>query len=480
MSAATSRKKEEKMVEYLECLMRAVRPAFSRKATYIWFVVVFVGFVVRSDKYGVSSIVRALFLTPSAYPCLLHFFHSTAWSTEMLLGCWWQWLVRERVAYKMNGRIVMLGDHTKNLKDARKMPEVTTMHQDSETASKPSFFRGHHWAAIALLVKAGKKYLGTPLWAEIHHDALEQSRATRIVSVAGHIANEMKCKAYLVLDAFFAVGPVFLAAAQMSDSLHIVTRAKNNAVAYLPPAKQQKHRRGRKRVYGEKLELAKLFDAWTCKFKTAHAQVYCKEEQVRYLTLDLLWKPIKGMLRFILIEDSRGRIIVMTSDLTLEPLVALGLYCHRIPIETMFDSLKNILGAMRYHFWSKYLQPISRRAFKNNSPKPLSSKPQKTRTTFEAIEKFVIVQLLVLGTLHLLAVRFASHIHTVAHCWLRTPCGEIPSEFVTRTALANTIRTNLFNLAKDSITQLILEKQNPQEHTGHYKETSRKTHSTNL
>ena len=48
-----------------------MRPAFSRKATYFWFVVICVGFIVRDDTLGVTSIVRALgrrcYLTLDAY-----------------------------------------------------------------------------------------------------------------------------------------------------------------------------------------------------------------------------------------------------------------------------------------------------------------------------------------------------------------------------------------------------------------------------
>ena len=36
----------------------------------------------------------------------------------------------------MNGRIVLVADHTKQPKDARKIPEVTTMRKDSETSSR--------------------------------------------------------------------------------------------------------------------------------------------------------------------------------------------------------------------------------------------------------------------------------------------------------------------------------------------------------
>ena len=447
------------MIRYVEDLLVWMRPAFTRRATFVWFVVVFAGFVTRNDDYGVSSIVRALMLAPSCYPCLLHFFHSSAWTCEGLLSLWWQWLVKEKVAHMVCGRIVLLGDHTKTVKDGRKMPEVTTLHQDSETGSKPSFFRGHHWACISLLVRSGKKFFSTPLWAEIHRDCLEESRATRIVAVACRIAQAMGHPAYLVLDAFFAVGPVFQTAARYGGHLHILTRAKKNVVAYLPPTHPKKPRPGRPRMYGKKLKLMKLFDTWSDKFETADVMVYQNMDTVRYLTLDLLWRPIKGKLRFFLIESSRGRIILMTSDMTMEIQVAINLYCRRITIETLFNILKNLLGGMQYHFWSKYLKPSSRRPPKKGSTKPVSTRPDKTKNTLLAIEKFLIVQLIVIGAIQLLACRFALEIRAKAHCWLRTPCGEIPSEFVTRTALSNIIRSNKISFGKYLITQLIIDKQ---------------------
>ena len=78
------------MLKELEAILISMRPAFSRKATYLWFVIVFIGFAVRTDTLGVSSIVRALFLAPAHYPSLLHFFHSTAWTAEGLMSIWWQ------------------------------------------------------------------------------------------------------------------------------------------------------------------------------------------------------------------------------------------------------------------------------------------------------------------------------------------------------------------------------------------------------
>ena len=165
------------------------------------------------------------------------------------------------------------------------------------------------------------------------------------------------------------------------------------------------------------------------------------------------------MIRFLLLETSKGKIILMTSDLDMLPETAIKLYCHRVTIEILFDVLKNVLGGLKYHFWSKYLTPASRRPAKKGAPKLASSRPDKTKNTIEAIEKFLHVQLVVVGTLQLIACRFALQISAGTRCWLRTPCGKIPSVFVTRTALANTIRTNLISFATDWITQLILKKQ---------------------
>ena len=209
-----------------------------------------------------------------------------------------------------------------------------------------------------------------------------------------------------------------------------------------------------------------LFDTWPSKFKTGNTTVYHRREKVRYLTLDLLWRPVGKKLRFLLIESSRGRIILMSSNFTLKPLVALDLYCRRTTIETLFNTLKNILGAMHYHFWSRYLKPSSRRPTKKNTPKPISSQPAKTLNTFAAIEKFLLIQLMVLGTLQLLSRRFGSEIGARSRCWLRTPCSETPSEFVTRNALSNIVQANLFSFGNDWITRLILKKQNARDSTG--------------
>ena len=292
------------MIHYFECLLNAFRPAFSRQIAFGWFVIALIGFILRTDHFGVTSIIRALQLSPSCYPCLLHFFHSSAWDVQTFLMHWWKFLFSQHIEFTINGRVVFIGDHTKNVKDGRKIPEVETLHQDSETGSKPSYFRGHHWGFIGLLTYVHTKFWSTPLWAEIHRDDLKEKRSTRIVSMTLTIAQSMGVKGYLLLDAFFAVGPVFLTALNYSGEkiLHILTRAKKNVTAYLPAPKKKKGKRGKQATYGKKLKLMKLFDSKHSPFTTVNAEIYGTMENVRCQVLDLLWKPIKQNMRFILIE----------------------------------------------------------------------------------------------------------------------------------------------------------------------------------
>ena len=175
----------------------------------------------------------------------------------------------------------------------------------------------------------------------------------------------------------------------------------------------------------------------------------------------LVVRDVGGRLgdRLVLVESSRGRMVLISSDLKLDPVAAIELYCRRVTIETLFDTLKNALGGMAYHFWSQYLDPASRRPKKNARQRQGSSNLAQTQNTLAAIEKFVNVQLLVLGVLQLMAKAYPAQVKTKASCWLRTVTSNTPSEFVTRTALIKVITSNLYGLGKDWITQLIRQKQ---------------------
>jgi hypothetical protein len=459
-------KKGNKMLKELELILKFMRPAFSRHATYLWFVVCCFGFICRADTFGVSSIVRALFLEPTHYTSLLNFFHSTAWNADKFMCLWWKYICQNESGYTVGDRIVLAADHTKIPKDARKMPAVVTLHQDSETGSKPSYFRGHHWGCIGMIIKIGSKFRLLPICATIQEGSgnfvksRKVTKTVQVIQMAIKVSQSANRKSILVLDAFFSVGTVFDAAKKYLiegvQLVHILTRSKKNITAFEPVPITKTNKRGRKKKYGKKIKLMSIFKSKK-KFKTAKAFLYKQEEKIEYLIFDLLWKPTKGMVRFILIRSSYGEMVLMTSDMQMEGVTAIELYCRRMTIETLFDVLKNTMGGLCYHFWSKHLSRASRAPIKNSSMKQKSTNLKCTKNTLEAIEKFVNLQLFVIGVLQIISKKYSKEVITKANCWLRT-ISKTPSEFVTRMALGNSIRFNLHVFAKDWMTQLILQR----------------------
>ena len=68
--------------------VEALRPAFGRYRTFLWFGVCLAGYTARADLAGVSSIMRSLGLMDSCYDRLLDFFHSPACDLCRLTRCW--------------------------------------------------------------------------------------------------------------------------------------------------------------------------------------------------------------------------------------------------------------------------------------------------------------------------------------------------------------------------------------------------------
>ena len=108
--------------------------------------------MVPVKSQGVSSFCRFWLLEVTGYHSLLRFFRSDTWSLLGLQEQWSRWVLAQNETVMVGQRVVLSGDHTQVPKDGTRMPGVVTLHQDSETQSKPSYFRGQYWGAIGLLI----------------------------------------------------------------------------------------------------------------------------------------------------------------------------------------------------------------------------------------------------------------------------------------------------------------------------------------
>jgi len=176
---------------------------------------VILGFLGATEIVGITSFCRFWGLGESAYHTFLHFFRSQAWSLAMLVCQWSTFVLSQNKTVMVEGRAVLLGDHTYVPKDGRRMPGVVTLHQDSETQSKPFYFRGHCWGAISLLVGSLAQPFGLPLALSIHQGLIHigqenkakenvETLGTRIVQMALDFATRHNLPCILALDAFFS------------------------------------------------------------------------------------------------------------------------------------------------------------------------------------------------------------------------------------------------------------------------------------
>ena len=405
------------------------------------------------------------------------FFRASSWSMQALAAHWAFFVVSQDVIIKYQGRAVILGDHTYVPKDGRRMPGVLSLHQNSETQSKPSYFRGHCWSAIGVLIGSLTTPYCLPLFLQLHlgmlHIGQEQENekesksetmGTRIVQMAIDFALRHNLACTLVLDAFFPSGAVF----KLVDSVwsielkqplvNLIIRAKKNCVAYFKAEKSLEKKAGRPSKYGDKVNLMELFDHLYL-FAKIKCSIYGKEEEILISSLDLLWKPTGELIRFVLALTSRGKLVLMCSDLNQEPVGAVELYCLRPRVEVMLDMLKNVLGVFSYRFWSQKMPKHSRKPIKNSELKSVPIDYLNTvKLCWNGIERFVMLGCIALGILQLIAIKHGQTVWDQFDGFLRTRSRAIPSERTVKYVIARLVIRDFLISPKNEVMRIIVER----------------------
>ena len=440
-----------------------LRPAFSRLRTFLWFATTVAGLAARTDLLGVTSIVRALTLKPVLYDKLLDHFHSGAVKLDRLTALWAQAALRlfpEPLC--LNGRRVLVGDGIKIPKRGKKMPAVKLLHQQSGT-NKAEYIMGHSLQAVSLLVQAADSVFAVPLAARIHEGLVWSNRDRRtlldkMLALLEIIA--IKDPFYFIADAYYAAGKIVRGL--LAQNNHLVTRAKSNAVAYAPVVRQGPKRRGRPKLYGQKIKLKSLFKDLHA-MQSAPSPVYGeKKVTIQYRVCDLLWRPAARLVRFVLvIHPTRGSLLLMCTDLSLSPIDIIRLYGLRFKIEHGFKQAVNVVGAFGYHFWMQDMQKLR----PSNGNQHLHRKTRDYRThikrKMQAYHVFIQAGVVCQGLLQYLAVAAPALVWKSFASWLRTiRPGIPPSELVVAQALRHRLLEFLLNAAKHNIfAKFIVDRQ---------------------
>ena len=261
----------------------------------------------------------------------------------------------------------------------------------------------------------------------------------QMVNLAVTTAESMAVKAVIALDAYFAKASAFETAAKaVTDAgerlLEIVTRAPTDTVAFTVPVPPKKRGRGNPRKYGDKVVLYSLFSDMS-EFTGTTMILYGKETKVKYLCRDLIWKPTKGLLRFVVVMlNNKDRCVLMSSSLELSPEEIITVYGLRFKIESSFDEQKNSMGCFSYHFWTTAL-PKRKKWKKVEQPADVESQERVERAK-RAIDSFVCLSTIATGILTIIAFTHNREIWKHYPGWIRTLRGVIPSIAIVKETIA--------------------------------------------
>lgn len=456
------------------------RQCFTRKATFNCFVIIVIGLMIRTDTLGITSIIRDLNLLPNTYNSLLHFFRSDAWMLEKLNHQWMKCVKNIAPIYHENEFTILVGDGVKQSKEARKMPGIKRLHQESENSSKAEYIFGHLFGGIGVLVGNSNKLFCTPLSLRIH-DGINAIRSwqddkketgSHVVELIkdGFKASEVFGESLLLLDRYYLSTPALKILNALNKNknqlMHIITNAKKSCTAYTKPAVSSIPKRGRPRKKGDTIKLKELFVTMSSSFTKTKLKLYGKVEEVEYLSLNLLWgQGLYKELQFVLVRYKGMNSILVTTKLDLNPTKVIELYACRFKIECTFRELKQVIGGFCYQFWSKAMPKLNRYAKKEaKSPFETITSPKERDLiikTVEAIECYVQMSIIALGILQILSLKFSNDINDQKFTirFLRTKSNIIHSEATIACFLRKRIFCFIENRSNMTISKIIKSKQ---------------------
>jgi hypothetical protein len=266
---------------------------------------------------------------------------------------------------------------------------------------------------------------------------------------------------YFVADAYYATGKIVKGLLRQGN--HLVTRVKSNAVAYLPadPAKGPR-KRGRPRCYGRKIKIKSLLSD-VQSMEEATADVYGERGvKIRYRVRDLMWRPVGQLVRFVaVVHPTKGKILLMTTDLTLCPLDVIRIYGLRFKIEHMFRQAVCLIGSLSYHFWMMEMTPLRYRNGDQYLHRKSKRYREQVRNKIRADHAFIQVCVIAHGLLQYLSAEFPTLVWGSFGSWLKTiRPGIPPSELVVSNVMRDTIADFLMKSAKtNSLAKFIVERQ---------------------
>ncbi len=244
-----------------------------------------------------------------------------------------------------NELVNLIIDDTLVPRCAKTGPGISIKHDHSRKANRPTFLNSQGWVTLALVVRVR---LGSALTLPIRSWLVEESGQLGKLWVARQLIESIRGnvrEARLLIDAWFMRKSLILPL--LEQKVRIIGQVRRDTALYLQPEPEPK-RRGPKRKYGERLDMAMLD---TLPAQERNLMLYGKMQSVRVRSVIAVARFLKGVpVRAVWCEMrqddntwSRPRLILAT-ETELSAQTVVELYAERWGIEPLFHNLKRWWG----------------------------------------------------------------------------------------------------------------------------------------
>jgi hypothetical protein len=140
-------------------------------------------------------------------------------------------------------------------------------------------------------------------------------------------------------------------------------------------------------------------------------------------------------------HPQRGTLILLCTDLQLDPVDIIKLYAYRYKIELSFRHALHVVGVYAYHFWMAAMTPLRRVSGNQHLHRKSEKYRQQVRRKLHAYHSHIQLGCIAQGLLQYLALQFSATAWLTFRSWLRTMKPDLPpSELVVAYGLRATLR----------------------------------------
>lgn len=348
----TSSHTAHRLCHWFSALARALDPRTAPRLALL-----FLGAVLARGRRTLSSWIRAAGLSDQFRRCYTTV--AAAGRRTELIGAY---VLRELVKPLVAGasRLVLAIDDTPTKRYGPHVQGAGVHHNPTPGPAGSPFVYGHVWVVLGLLVThplwgvialpllarlyVRKKDLGTIDKLHRLAFATKLTLAVELMRWAKSWLGMLGKPLWVVADGAYAKA-VFLKAMR-TLGVTVVSRLRKDAALRTVPVPRP-GRRGRPRKYGEhRVSLAKRAGqrrGWT----TGTFELYGQRVQKRYKTFEATWRPAGGVIRVVLVAESKGWVAFFCTDPSAPVADILGLVADRFSLETAFRDVKEVVGAGR-------------------------------------------------------------------------------------------------------------------------------------